>query len=326
MATGIYLFIFAIVLILLWLVWWFRRRNVVRPFVRDPYTEALSYPYPVHYVSLPNGTEIAYVDEGSGNQTIVFVHGLGSYLAAWRRNIEGLKADYRCIALDLPNYGKSQPGDFPFTMTFFAETVASFIRQLGLRRVVLVGHSMGGQIAMTTVLNTDVKIEKLILVAPAGFEVFTPRDKRWMLGFFKPEVVSAATKEQVEQHLAANFSGSRTPYDARFMSADRLLMREYPDYLRSYARMIPKCTAAMLNEPVYDRMPQIDLPTLIIYGKEDLLIPNRFLHPGQTPAKVARDGHNRIPVSELTLIPSAGHFVMWEKARAVNEQIQQFLK
>ena len=326
MSIGVYILLFAIVLILLLLVWWWRRRKLVKPSVRAPYTEVLSYPYPVYYVNLPNGMEIAYVDEGGGSQIIVFVHGLGSYLSAWQRNIEGLKKHYRCIALDLPNYGKSQPGDFPFTMTFFAETVAALILELGLRRVVLAGHSMGGQVAMTTVLNTDVKIEKLILVAPAGFEVFTPRDKRWMLGFFRPEVVSAASKEQVEQHLAANFSGNRTPFDARFMSEDRLLMREYPDYLQTYARMIPKCTAAMLNEPVYERMPQIDIPTLIIYGKEDMLIPNRFLHAGQTPAKIAKDGQSRIPGSELMLVPSSGHFVMWEGAPAVNERIRRFLK
>lgn len=324
-----YTFLFLGLLAVVLIVFYFlrrRRRRVVPPPARDAYTQALTYGYPVSYVQLENGTEIAYVDEGRGDQTLVFIHGLGSYLAAWRRNIEELKDHYRCIAIDLPNYGKSQPGDYPFTMTFFAETVAAFIRQLGLRRVVLAGHSMGGQIAMTTILQTNVPVEQLILVAPAGFEVFTERDRRWMLGFFKPEVVSAATEEQVEQHLALNFASGRTPFDARFMLSDRLLMRQYPAYLRSYARMIPRCTAGMLSEPVFDRLGEIGVPTLIIYGREDQLIPNRFLHPTQTPVRIAYNGHRKIPGSRLALLPSAGHFVMWEQAEQVNFTIRHFLQ
>lgn len=327
MPTSIYLLLVLLAVVaLVFYVLRRRRPRVVPPPARDGYTQALTYGYPVSYVRLDNGTEIAYVDEGRGDQTLVFIHGLGSYLAAWRRNVEELKDHYRCIALDLPNYGKSQPGDYPFTMTFFAETVATFIRQLGLRRVVLAGHSMGGQIAMTTVLRAEVDVEQLILLAPAGFEVFNERDRRWLLGFFKPEIISAATEEQVEQHLALNFTGGRTPYDARFMAADRLLMREYPAYLRSYARMIPRCTAGMLSEPVFDRLEEIEVPTLIIYGREDQLIPNRFLHPAQTPARIAHSGHRKIAGSRLAMLPSAGHFVMWEQAEQVNFTIRQFLQ
>ncbi|MFM8486640.1 MAG: alpha/beta fold hydrolase, partial [Bacteroidota bacterium] len=117
------------------------------------YMESLVYPYPVQKVVLPDGPEIAYIDEGRGPYTLVMIHGLGSYLPVYTKVVGQLKRDYRCIALDLPNYGKSSRGGYTFDMAFFAETVSKFIHTLKLKKVVLVGHSMGAQVAMTLALR-----------------------------------------------------------------------------------------------------------------------------------------------------------------------------
>lgn len=77
-----------------------------------------TYPYETHSVELPSGIELAYIDEGRGELTLLMLHGLGSNLQAWTKNVEDWKGDYRCIALDLPNYGKSGRGDYSFTMSF----------------------------------------------------------------------------------------------------------------------------------------------------------------------------------------------------------------
>ncbi|MDO8897890.1 MAG: alpha/beta fold hydrolase [Bacteroidales bacterium] len=69
--------------------------------------DEIPYPFDVKKVQIDENTEIAYIDEGSGKETIIFIHGLGSYLPAWKKNIEGLSSDFRCIAIDLPGYGKS---------------------------------------------------------------------------------------------------------------------------------------------------------------------------------------------------------------------------
>jgi len=84
--------------------------------------DQIEYPYEVKKVELFNDIELAYVDEGKGDQTIIFIHGLGSYLPAWKNNIEGLMSDYRCIAIDLPGYGYSSKGKYEGSMTFFAKT------------------------------------------------------------------------------------------------------------------------------------------------------------------------------------------------------------
>ncbi|HMN90388.1 MAG TPA: hypothetical protein PKE68_10250 [Saprospiraceae bacterium] len=89
--------------------------------------------------------------------------------------------------------------------------------------------------------------------------------------------------------------------------------------------MIPKCVASMLDEPVFQRLNELRLPVLVVYGEADALIPNRFLHPKLTTQTVAEIGAKSIPNSQLILLPQAGHFVQWEQARLLNEAIKAFL-
>ena len=282
-----------------------------------------SYPYEVHHIALFDSLNIAYVDEGQGPNTLLFIHGLGSNLKAWRKNIDHLVGHYRCIALDLPGYGGSDMGVFPFSMNFFANTIQGFVAAMDLEQVVLVGHSMGGQIALHTALKKDEHIEKLILVAPAGFETFTEKEKSWFKSTYTPSVLEATPESQIVTNFHLNFYAF--PNDAQFMIDDRLEMRHTQEY-KHYCQMIPHCVMGMLNEPVFDRLTEITLPTLIVFGEDDKLIPNSFFHPDLTTRGVAQSGQNKIPNSELVLIPSAGHFVQWEQAGRVNEVIWEFLK
>ena len=89
-----------------------------------------SYPYAIEKTEIDQGIEIAYMDQGEGPYTLLFIHGLGSYAPAWNKNIRDLSEKYRCIALDLPGYGQSEKGDFAFSMAFFAEAVEEFIDSL----------------------------------------------------------------------------------------------------------------------------------------------------------------------------------------------------
>lgn len=111
-------------------------------------TSSVTYPYPVKKLSIHDDMEMAYMDEGKGSQTVVFIHGLANYAAAWRYQLTALRQNWRCIAVDLPGNALSSHGDFPYSMFFYAESVKQFIDKLGLQEVVLCGHSMGGQVAM----------------------------------------------------------------------------------------------------------------------------------------------------------------------------------
>jgi pimeloyl-ACP methyl ester carboxylesterase len=289
------------------------------------YMDSLHYSYETKTISLSDTVSITYVDEGEGPETLVFIHGLGSYLPAWRKNIAELSKRYRCIALDLPGYGKSSRGEYPFDMTFFADQVSQFLQQLSLKKPTIVGHSMGGQIALTLALQQPEGVGRLVLVAPAGFEKFTDQERAWFRQVYTPAVVRATPPPQIERNFALNFHKSEFPEDAHFMYQDRLRMRADTALYEAYCEMIPQCVQGMLQEPVFDRLPDVKQPTLVLYGRGDLLIPNTLLHPDLTTEEVARAGHQKMPGSQLKLLDACGHFVQWECAEAVNTAIQSFV-
>jgi len=284
--------------------------------------EAIPYPYPVEKVALNDSLEIAYADEGQGDQTLLFIHGLGSYLKAWQRNIDSLRSNYRCIAIDLPGYGKSSKAQYDFSMDFFAEAIAGLVHELEPQNLTLVGHSMGGQIALTYALKYPESLEQLILFAPAGLETFTPQQQQWLESVYTPAFVKNTPDTQIVKNFELNFFDM--PDNARFMIEDRLAMRSTKEY-DYYCAMIPRCMQAMLRGPVYQELPEIKTPTLLLFGEEDDLIPNKYLHPELTTEKVAQIGMDQLPNCQMQWLPKAGHFAQWEAAALANQAIRNFL-
>ena len=285
--------------------------------------DEVSYPFPVKKVTLSNGIEIAYMDEGSGQETIVFVHGLGSYAPAWKKTIEGLKSNYRCIAIDLPGYGKSSKGNYSGTMTFFSNTVSEFAEALNLNEIILAGHSMGGQISIITALKNPDLVQKLVLIAPAGVETFSEGEKEWFRDALTAKGVMLTPLQTIETNMGSNFY--KMPKDAFFMVRDRYAITGAGEEFQWYCNIIPKCVRGMVNQPVIRDLPKITQPTLVVFGDSDALIPNRYLHGGKT-SKIAEKAGELIPNSQVNVVEKAGHFVMFEKADEVNGLISGFLR
>ncbi|MDD2549073.1 MAG: alpha/beta hydrolase [Bacteroidales bacterium] len=281
----------------------------------------MEYRHEVKKAHLPeSGYNIAYTDEGSGKQTIIFIHGLGSYLQAWIKNVDHLKTDYRCISIDLPGYGKSSKQPHSGQMTFYAGIVNEFVRELGLSNVIIAGHSMGGQIAITAALQYPNIVEGLILVAPAGFEKFHKGQKQWFREAMTLDGVKLTTPEAIQNNLASNFY--RLPDDAYFMITDRISMRSADDF-DAYCYAIVQSVQGMVDNPVLNYLQDIKVPTLILFGENDNLIPNRFLNPGPT-TEVARYGASKIKDSKLVMVPKCGHFLMFEKSEVFNSEVKAF--
>lgn len=282
----------------------------------------LNYGYEVKHAKLSNDINLAYIDEGNGNETIIFIHGLGSYIPAWNKNISELSKSYRCIAIDLPGYGKSSKNPHSGLMSFYAKVVAEFIDNLDLGKVTLAGHSMGGQISMVAALHYPDKVEKLILVDPAGFELFHPGQRLWFKDVMTPNLIRLTTVEAIETNLASNFYNM--PDDAIFMIEDRIAMRTADDF-ENYCYAVSQSVTGMVDEPIFNKLKYIEQPTLIFFGENDNLIPNRYLNPGETEP-IAKAGANEIKNSKLIMVPKCGHFMMFEKSGVFNNEVKNFLK
>jgi pimeloyl-ACP methyl ester carboxylesterase len=279
--------------------------------------------YPMATRTVRVGTaEIAYHDTGSGERTLLLVHGLGSSMTAWSKNLEALARDHRVVVVDLPGYGKSTKANYEYTMRFFAKAIRGVVRELDLQRVVLVGHSMGGQIAMTYALDYPGTVEALVLTSPAGLEPFNDGEARWLAGMTTPAFTCNADDEAVWTRHVQNFH--RAPKDAEFMVADRLAVRGGPDFA-DYCVAVSRSVAGMLDEPVVERLPEIDVPVLVVFGDADALIPNPFLHGGST-VRLAKKAVDRFADAQLVLLEKAGHMAQFERAEQWNREVLQFLR
>lgn len=282
----------------------------------------LKYPYEVKRQKLSSGAEVAYIDEGQGNPPLILVHGLGSYIPAWKRNIEGLRKDFRLIALDLPGYGKSSKGPWSGSLEFYAETVMELADSLGIDQFVMGGHSMGGQVTLVSALTYPDRVQKLILAAPAGFEEFHDGEKEWFRSVATPSLTLFVKPKQIQENVYVNFYDF--PQEAEFMIEDRIAMRSAEDF-EGYAYMVAQSIKAMVDRPVYDYLAEIKQPTLIFFGEHDRLIPNRFLTGGDTET-IANQGHEKMPNSTLYMVPEAGHFIHFEQPDFFNQKVREFLK
>lgn len=266
--------------------------------------------------------KISYIDQGSGEQTIILVHGLASNAGFWRYNIPELSKKFRVIAVDLPGYGKSQKGDYNYSMSFYADEIKKLIEELKLKNVVYVGHSMGGQIGIKLAIKYPSLLNKLILASPAGFEEFQQGEGDWLRSVMTMKGVKSTTEEGIRRNLAMNFYSWDDKWE--WMVEERVRMRKAADF-DEFAYTVVRCVNGMLDEPTFDKLSLIKTPTLVIYGKYDGLIPNPYLNPGHTSDVFENGAKNMLNV-ELIEIDNAGHMIQFEKPDEFNQAVLDFLK
>lgn len=287
--------------------------------------EAFKAPYPAPVDTVLVGDRpIAYHEAGTGEETVVLIHGLGSNLALWRETIPALSENFRVLALDLPGYGLSGKDEVPGTMDFFSDTVVQFMNTHGVDRAHVVGLSMGGQIALTVALDHPERLDRLVLVSPAGIETFTDQQGVALKSVYTPQAILAAPEAALQQNIAMNFA-SYDPERFGWLLEQRLALTALPD-AAAYATANARSVAGMLDAPVAHRLDDIAAPTLVLYGAEDALIPNAMLNPHLTTADVAEEAAERIPNATLDLIKDAGHLPQLEQPEVVNQHLMTFLR
>lgn len=280
----------------------------------------INYSYPTK-TALQNPS-IAYIDEGKGDKTIILIHGLASNAGFWRYAIPELSKEYRVIAVDLPGYGKSGKGAYPYSISFYAEQIKRLADELKIDKFTLVGHSMGGQIGIKFALMFPEKLDKLVLASPAGVEEFLQGQGDWLRSVMTKKGVKTTTEEGIRRNLAGNFYSWNDKWE--WMVEERVRMINAKDF-DEFTYTVVRCVNAMLDEPTFDKIKNIKTPTLIVYGRYDGLIPNPYLNPGFT-SDVFKWGAEQIRGSKLHEIDNCGHMLQIEKPEEFTSAILNFLK
>lgn len=269
---------------------------------------------------------LRYVDlNPSGRRTLIFLHGLGSNLKFWRYQLDTFAAQgFRVIAIDQLGFGKSdKPAEFPYTMDAQADVVAEVLDALKIEKAVVVGHSMGGEVALATAIRFPQKVAALVLTAPAGFEQFSPREKKWFEKVFSSIFVKSTPEYGVWGGVRYNnFSNWKPEYEWLIEERVRVAKTdEFDAYAYAQVRAVDGLTH---NDFVRESLGKVKAPTLIVFGEDDRLIPNPFLHGGRARS-VMQYGADHIAGSRLVGLPGCGHTLQMDCHEPYNTEVTSFL-
>jgi pimeloyl-ACP methyl ester carboxylesterase len=273
--------------------------------------------------------EVAYVDmpaTAPDAKTVIFVHGLGSYLKFWRAQLDVFhQQGYHVVAVDLPGYGKSdKPASFPYTMEAMADVVLEVADALRVEKPILVGHSMGGQTSLSYAIRYPERLSALVLVSPAGFEKFSWKEKAWFERVMSTELIKSATEVGIWGSVRqGNFMNWRP--ELEWLIEERVRVAKSPEF-DAYAYANVRTVKGLAhNDFVRDNLHHVTVPTVIIYGTDDRLIPNPFLHGGET-RDIMEYGASRIPGAKLVPLKGCGHTVQLDCPARFNEVALPFLR
>jgi pimeloyl-ACP methyl ester carboxylesterase len=278
-------------------------------------------PLPVQHVQV-EGIDVAYVDSGTPGPPVVLIHGLSSSIGFWEYQLPELSKDHRVLALDLPGFGASARPDAPYTPPWFAHVVSAWMDAIGLPSAAVVGHSMGGQIAITLALQDPARVDALVLSAPAGIETFKPGAAAFLKGWYTDSRAYDTSEDEL-RYAFCQLTFARVDDGVERLLQERVRMRGTPA-LRGTSVAVARSIAGMLDYPVHDRLGELAVPTLVVYGTDDRMIPNPVLTGGRT-VTVAREAERAIPGAKLVLVQRAGHTVHHDAPDVFNRAVETFL-
>lgn len=263
------------------------------------------------------GVRIHFLEAGDAREdspVLLMVHGWAGSAADWERLQRALPSRLRSIAVDLPGCGQSDKPDSAYDVPFFLDALRSFCAALGLSRVVLAGHSMGGQLAVHFTSRYPDMVEKLILIDPYGLK--GEEGGLRPLAHLGPVVNLAFllnTRLFIEWAIRANVLHDPSPELVRTAveaTAVSMLGREA-------ARAIARITKRVIGGAhVEALLPGVSQETLLIWGELDRLLPPRW----------AEAFASRLRRASLHRIAGAGHMPMLETPEAVAGLIMDFVE
>jgi pimeloyl-ACP methyl ester carboxylesterase len=259
-----------------------------------------------------NGIRTNYLEAGSGDETVVLIHGSGpgvtSY-ANWRLVIPSLAEHFHVIAPDMVGFGFSdRPDDVQYGLDTWANQTVGLMDALGIQKAHLIGNSFGGGIALRIATQHPDRVGKLVLMGSMGvpFQITEGLERVWG---YEPSVENMRevlhtfvhNRERIDDELA------RSRYEGSIQ----------PGFQEAFSAMFPAPRQRWVEAMTVadDDLKQLAHPTLIVHGREDAVIPvsNSYYLEGI------------LPNADLSVYANCGHWSMIERNADFNRQVRDFL-
>ncbi len=256
-----------------------------------------------------------YWQAGDSGNTVILLHGGGGYIELWKHNIFELAKHHRIYAFDMVGAGRSDKPDADYTFDFMAQFTRDFMKALDISKASLIGTSAGGGVALTVALNFPKLVDRLVLVGSAGLgkeinfllrvttlpglgKLFSSPSKSGVAMLCKQAVYDPAliTDEIVEEfYQMATLLGS----SEATLNVGRSNFNIWGQF----------------HQSITERLGTIAAPTLIVWGRQDPMVP---VTHAQSATKI-------IPNARLEIIEECGHWSSIEHPQKFNQLVLEFM-
>jgi pimeloyl-ACP methyl ester carboxylesterase len=235
---------------------------------------------------------------------VIFLHGwLGSW-RYWFPTMERVAENFRTYSFDFWGFGESRRKSTYESIQNYSDQVIRFLDELGIDRVLLVGHSMGGMVALKTAINHPRRISRVAAVgAPIVGDSLS-----WLLKLTDRPILADAF--------------TRVPWFRRFLFSQFLGETNDPhvheildDSVKSSSTTLRNAVGSMWRTDLRPELPRLTVPTLIVHGGRDEIV-----HPNQA------DLFDNVPSAEVVVMPESRHFPLLDEADLFNDILLRFLK
>ncbi|KPA15812.1 alpha/beta hydrolase fold protein [Candidatus Magnetomorum sp. HK-1] len=265
-----------------------------------------------------DGIRIRYLRKGPGKTPLVLLHGVGGSLDVWKDTIEFFSKERDVIALDFPGFGFSDKPGIRYSIHFQILKLKRFLDQLKCKEIYLAGHSMGGGIAIHFAHLFASRVKKLILVCNAGMDKKIGASLRISTMPFSGTIIELTKSSGVEQML------KDCVHDPKLITSEWVELYQrilsLPGSIYAFRSQLKSFVTLFGQEKSFiiatrGKLSQLIMPTLIIWGKEDPVI----------PASHAEIAKKHIQQNTLVYLDDCGHIPQFEKKDTFNELVDNFL-
>jgi pimeloyl-ACP methyl ester carboxylesterase len=295
-----------------------------KPAAYGPMLEGFDYPFTIeHYRFMSQGApmDMAYLNvpplrpaPGRDTKVVVLLHGKNFCAATWGGTIAALSdAGYRVIAPDQIGFCKStKPQDYKYTFEQLAANTHDLLKAAGVNRAIIMGHSMGGMLAVRYALTYPDETEQLVLVDPLGLE-------DWRAKGVPEQSYDTLYQDQLKTTDTSIRDYERSTYYAgdwkpQYETWVQMLAGLYRGAGKEIVARNSALTYQMIySQPVVQEFPNLKMPVLLIVGDKDTSAPGKQYAPPEVRAKLgnypvlAKEAAARIPHVKLVEYPDLGH-------------------